>query len=228
VSTVALVVIAKAPEPGRSKTRLCPPCSPEQAAALAEAALRDTLAAVAAAPARRRILALDGEPGSWLPPGFELVAQRDGGLGRRLGHALHAAGGPALVVGMDTPQLTPRLLALAGRMLARPDTDAVLGPAFDGGYWTIGLSRPDPAVFEGVPMSTVGTCREQRRRLRELGLRTAPLPPLRDVDEIADARAVARDWPGTRFARAFARLALRSDDPDRHQPVPVAAGRGGL
>jgi uncharacterized protein len=207
VSAVALVVIAKAPEPGRSKTRLCPPCTPEQAAALAEAALRDTLAAVAAAPARRRIVALDGTPGSWLPAGFELMAQRGEGLGRRLGHALQAAGGPALVVGMDTPQLTPGLLALAGRTLGRPATDAVLGPAFDGGYWAIGLSRPDPAVFEGVPMSTGDTCREQRRRLRELRLRTAGLPPLRDVDEIDDARAVAAAWPGTRFARAFERLA---------------------
>jgi uncharacterized protein len=224
--SVALVVIAKAPEPGRSKTRLCPPCTPEQAAALAEAALRDTLAAVSAAPARRRIVALDGEPGSWLPPGFELVAQRDGGLGPRLGHALEAAGGPALVVGMDTPQVTARLLALAGRTLARPDTDAVLGPALDGGYWTIGLSRPDPAAFEGVPMSRADTCREQSRRLRELGLRTAALPALRDVDEIEDARAVASRWPATRFAHAFARLA--HDAPDRHQAVPIAAGRGVL
>jgi uncharacterized protein len=206
VSAVALVVIAKAPEPGRSKTRLCPPCTPEQAAALAEAALRDTLAAVAAAPARRRIVALDGAPGSWLPPGFELMAQWGEGLGERLGHALQAAGGPALVVGMDTPQVTPDMLAFAGQTLARPGTDAVLGPALDGGYWAIGLSRPDPAVFEGVPMSTADTCREQRRRLRELRLRTAGLPPLRDVDEIGDARAVAGAWPGTRFADAFHRL----------------------
>jgi uncharacterized protein len=206
VSAVALVVIAKAPEPGRSKTRLCPPCTPEQAAALAEAALRDTLAAVAAAPARRRIVALDGAPGSWLPAGFELMAQRGDGLGRRLGHALHAAGGPALIVGMDTPQVTPGLLAFASQTLLRPETDAVLGPALDGGYWAIGLSRPDPAVFEGVPMSTADTCREQRRRLRELRLRTAGLPPLRDVDEIGDARAVAGAWPGTRFADAFHRL----------------------
>jgi rSAM/selenodomain-associated transferase 1 len=229
VSAVALVVIAKAPEPGRSKTRLCPPCTPEQAAVLAEAALRDTLDAVAAAPARRRIVALEGEPGAWLPPGIELVAQRGDGLGQRLGHALQAADGPALVVGMDTPQLTPGLLALAGRTLARPRTDAVLGPALDGGYWIIGLNRPDPAVFEGVPMSRADTCHAQRRRLRQLGLRTADLPPLRDVDEIADARAVAGAWPGTRFSRALDRLVTGlSDAPDGHQAVPVAASRRGV
>jgi uncharacterized protein len=195
-----------------------------QAAPLAEAALRDTLAAVAAAPARRRVVALDGEPGAWLPPGFEVVAQRGQGLGRRLGHALQDADGPAIVVGMDTPQLTPGLLALAAYTLTRPATDAVLGPALDGGYWTIGLSRPEPAVFEGVPMSASDTCREQRRRLRELRLRTAELPWLRDVDEIADARAVAGASPETRFARAFERLAaLPRVTPGSTQPTRPTA-----
>ncbi|MGH2803885.1 MAG: TIGR04282 family arsenosugar biosynthesis glycosyltransferase, partial [Thermoleophilaceae bacterium] len=154
VTPVALVVIAKAPAPGRTKTRLCPPCTPEQAATLAAAALGDTLAAVAAVPARRRLLALDGEPDGWLPSGFELHAQRGAGLGERLGDALMAAGGPALVVGMDTPQLSPALLRLAARRLAAPGVDALLGPALDGGYWTIGLRHPDPAAFDGVPMSS--------------------------------------------------------------------------
>jgi uncharacterized protein len=227
VSQVALVVIAKAPRPGRSKTRLCPPCTAEQAAALAEAALCDTLAAVAATPARRRLLALEGEPGPWLPPGFEVVAQRGKGLGSRLGHALEEAGGPALVVGMDTPQLTPALLARAGASLSRPAVDAVLGPALDGGYWTIGLKRPDRAVFEGVPMSSARTCRAQQGRLARLGLSTAELPWLRDVDTIADARAVARVWPDTSFARAL-RAAALADAADGHQPVPVAAAGGRL
>jgi uncharacterized protein len=204
VSQVALVVIAKSPEPGRSKTRLCPPCTPEQAAMLAEAALRDTLAAVAAAPARRRILALDGEPGAWLPRGFDVVEQRGDGLGERLGHALEEAGGPGLVVGMDTPQLSPALLARAARALHRPRTDAVLGPALDGGYWTIGLRDSDPAVFEGVPMSSDRTCAAQRRRLAELGLRVSTLPWMRDVDTIDDAHAVARACPGSAFAAALA------------------------
>ena len=204
---VALVVIAKAPAPGRSKTRLCPPCTPEQAAALADAALRDTIAAMAAAPARRRIVALDGRPDGWLRPEFELHAQRGEGLAERLGDALIAAGGPALVVGMDTPQLSAALLAEAARRLTQPGIDAVLGPAIDGGYWTIGLRRPDAAAFTGVPMSRADTCEAQRRRLELLGLRTALLPPLRDVDTIDDAAAIARSWPATQFATAIARLA---------------------
>jgi len=96
--TAALVVIAKAPLPGRSKTRLCPPCTPHEAAALAEAALRDTLAAVLAAPVRaRRVLVLDGEPGRWLPAGIEVIAQRGDGLGARLAAAFADVGGSAFL-----------------------------------------------------------------------------------------------------------------------------------
>jgi uncharacterized protein len=200
---VALVIIAKAPAPGRSKTRLCPPFTLEQAAVLAEAALRDTLAAVAATPARRRIVALEGETDGWLPAGFELHPQRGDGLGERLGEALLAAEGPALVVGMDTPQLTPALLRGAARRLTEPGVDAVLGPAVDGGYWTIGLRRPDASAFSGVPMSSSRTCTAQRRRLEALRLHTVDLPPLRDVDTFADAAAVARAYPAREFAAAF-------------------------
>ena len=82
--------------------------------------------------------------------------------------------------------------------------DAVLGPAPDGGYWAIGLSVPDPRAFVGVPMSTAHTGRAQHTRLRMLGLRVALLPALRDVDRIADARAVAKLAPSGRFARALA------------------------
>jgi uncharacterized protein len=221
---VALIVISKAPVPGRSKTRLCPPCEPAEAALLAEAALCDTLAAVAHAPARRRLLVLDGEPGAWLPPGFELHEQRGDGLGERLGHALGLACGPALVVGMDTPQLTPGLLTAAGRRLLKPDVDAVLGPALDGGYWAIGLKRPDERVFEGVPMSTPHTGSVQLLRLRALGLRPAVLPRLRDVDTMDDALRVAREAPATRFARAVRELSAAH--PAHHQqPVPEPARR---
>jgi uncharacterized protein len=203
MSDVALVVIAKAPVAGRSKTRLCPPCTAAEAAELAAAALADTLAAVAATPARRHLLALDGELGA-VPPAFEVIEQRGSGLGQRLGHALVAAEGPALVVGMDTPQLTPAAIASAAARLTRGDVAAVLGPTLDGGYWTIGLNAPDPAVFEGVPMSTDSTCAAQLRRLRQLGMSVASLPAMRDVDTIADARAVARAFPHMAFAAALA------------------------
>lgn len=204
--SAALVVLAKAPVAGRSKTRLCPPCTPQEAALLAEAALRDTLRTVAATPTARRVLVLDGAPGPWLPPGFEVLHQRGHGLDERLAAAFDDVGGPALLVGMDTPQLTPELLADGLRALA--DDDAALGPAPDGGYWAIGLRRPDPRVFLGVPMSVAETGLVQRRRLRALGLSCATLPALRDVDTIADALAAAEAAPGSAFARALAGLEL--------------------
>jgi rSAM/selenodomain-associated transferase 1 len=203
---VNLIVIAKAPRAGRVKTRLCPPCTPHQAAGLAEAALSDTLAAVSGTPARRRVLALEGAPGPWLPRGFDVVGQRGQGLGERLAAAIADAGAPALVVGMDTPQLAPALLSAAASGLGAHD--AVLGPALDGGYWAIGLRRADPAAFAGVPMSTPDTFAAQARRLRELRLRTAILDPLRDVDTFDDALAVGRAAPLTRFAARLRALGL--------------------
>jgi rSAM/selenodomain-associated transferase 1 len=207
--TCALVVIAKAPVAGRCKTRLTPPCTPHDAALLARAALHDTLDAVAAAPAARRVCVLDGEPGDWLPDGFEVIPQRGDGLDERLAHAFGDVGEPALLIGMDTPQVTPALLEAAAGRLDMLDVDAVLGAAPDGGYWALGLRREDPALLRGVPMSTPETCAGQRARLRAYGLRVAELPPLRDVDDIDDARAVARLAPGRRFARALARVEER-------------------
>ena len=101
------VVIAKEPVPGRVKTRLTPPFTPAEAALLAEAALADTLAAVAAAPVSRHVLALDGAPADWLPAGFDVIPQRGGGLDERLAAAFadtHATLPlPMVLVGMDTP-----------------------------------------------------------------------------------------------------------------------------
>ena len=203
MSAPSLIVIAKAPVAGRSKTRLCPPLSADAAAALAQAALLDTLEAVAATPAARRVVALEGMAGAWLDGAFEVVAQRGEGLAARLAAAFEDVGGPAFLVAMDTPQLAPELLARALALFDAADgPDALLGPASDGGYWGIGLRRPRREVFERVPMSSAVTAAAQRERLAALGLRTALLPELRDVDTIADARAVARAAPDTRFAAA--------------------------
>jgi len=211
MSSAALIVIAKEPVAGRVKTRLSPPCSPAEAAALATAALADTLQAVARAPAARQVLALDGRPGAWVPEGFEVIPQCGGGLDARLAAAFAVVGGPALLVGMDTPQVSPALLGRSLAELDEPDVDAVLGECEDGGYWAIGLRESRAEVFEGVPMSREWTARAQRARLRTLGLRHAELPALRDVDTIADARAVARAHPELRFSSALAALTVERE-----------------
>lgn len=200
MSGVDVLVIAKEPRPGFSKTRLTPPLSPTEAASVAEAALTDTLAVVAKVNARRRILVLDGSPGPWLPSGFEVVPQVAGGLDSRLASAFGHTDGPAVLIGMDTPQVSPALLDGAMRALCRQGTDAVLGPAQDGGWWAIGLTAPPPGVFEGVAMSADDTCERQRERLGSLGLSFSELPVLRDIDEIEDARAVAAENPGLRLS----------------------------
>ncbi|MEV7580480.1 TIGR04282 family arsenosugar biosynthesis glycosyltransferase [Streptomyces erythrochromogenes] len=192
-----LLVIAKAPVPGRVKTRLTTQFTPQQAADLARAALEDTLAAVLETPARRRVLVLDGEPGPWIPAGIEVAAQCAGGLDVRLAAAFALAEGPALLIGMDTPQVTPSLLALG---LDFAETDAWFGPADDGGFWALGLAEPDPALLLGVPMSVAHTGEVQRQRLAHAGLAVRDLPELCDVDTPADARRVAAAAPRTRFA----------------------------
>lgn len=198
------IVIAKQPIPGRVKTRLCPPLTPAEAAALAAAALADTIAAVESAAATTRTLCFDGDVTEWLPARWAHRRQRPGGLDVRLADALGSAFGPAMVVGMDTPQLDARLLDSfdADRF------DACIGPTADGGYWTIGLRDPAhaQAALLGVPMSSDHTYSEQVRRLRSLGLSVQVLDELVDVDTIDDAVEVARQAPHTCFAAAFAEL----------------------
>ncbi len=217
---LTLLVIAKAPVPGRVKTRLTPAYTPTQAASLAEASLADTLTALTGVPARRRVVALDGVPGPWLPPCFDVVPQSGGGLDERIAGGFAACTGPTLLVGMDTPQITPRLLApVAGRPW--DGGDAWFGPATDGGFWALGLADPDPALLRGVPMSTARTGRLQRLRLERAGLRVRALPTLTDVDTPEDARAVAAAAPAGRFAARLTALAADARHPARH----AAAGR---
>ncbi|HEX6423187.1 MAG TPA: TIGR04282 family arsenosugar biosynthesis glycosyltransferase [Acidimicrobiales bacterium] len=211
-----MIIVAKEPVPGRVKTRLCPPCTPREAAALAAASLADTLTAARRSGAARVVLALDGRPGPWCPPGVEVVGQGGGGLDRRLTAAWAAATtGAAVLVGMDTPQATAADLDAAMAALADDGADAVLGPASDGGWWAIGLRRPHARAFLGVPMSRPDTGAHQRARLRALGLRTHLLPMRTDVDTWADALAVAGAAPDGGFAAVVRTLAARGPGSDR-------------
>ncbi|MEU1607002.1 TIGR04282 family arsenosugar biosynthesis glycosyltransferase [Micromonospora matsumotoense] len=203
-----VLVLAKTPEPGRVKTRLCPPCTPVQAARVAAAALADTLDTVATATAGTRVLVVDGDHPA--PGGWTRLAQRGGPLGDRLAHAFgdtRTAGTATLLIGMDTPQLTAAHLDDALELLCRPDgPDAVLGPADDGGWWTLGLREPGHAsVLRAIPTSVASTRQLTLAALRHRGLRIHLLPRLRDVDTAADAHAVAASCPpDSRFAVAVA------------------------
>jgi hypothetical protein len=220
-----IVVIGKAPVPGRVKTRLTPPFSAVQAARLAEAALADTLAAAAQVPVAGRTLALDGAPGGWLSPGFGVTPQRGDGLDQRIAAALDDAYArlpvPLVLIGTDTPQVTPELLESAIWPLVHGTADAVFGPAADGGFWLLGLRRPDSRLVTGVPMSAPVTGARQLARLNAAGLRVHLLRCCTDVDEAADALAVACEAPGSLFAAA-----LRAMLPDQALTTFLPAGRG--
>ncbi|WP_324277135.1 TIGR04282 family arsenosugar biosynthesis glycosyltransferase [Blastococcus brunescens] len=209
-----VLVITKAPVPGRSKTRLSPPCSPEQAAAIAAASVADTLDTVRAAPVARRVVALDGRPRDLDLDGFTVVPQPDGDLGARLAaafaDAMDGSSRPTLLIGMDTPQVTPELLdRCAGTLETAGPGTAVLGTAPDGGWWALGLHSAEPAaVLADVPMSRDDTAVRTREALEATGLTVHDLPELTDIDHFPDALAVAAECPpDSRTARVVGSVA---------------------
>ena len=218
-----IVVIAKEPYPGRVKTRLTPPFTPVQAAELAAASLSDTLAAVAETTVARRVVALEGTPGRWLPPGFDVIGQRGAGLDERIAWALADARVtlplPVVLIGMDTPQVTPGLLAAAAEPLVSRSADATFGMAEDGGFWLLGLREVDPGLILGVPMSQPDTGPKQLARLEQAGLRVTMLPQLTDVDTVREAERVAAVTPGSRFAACMARMREPADQAIASRPV---------
>jgi hypothetical protein len=198
-----VLVMAKSPRPGKVKTRLCPPCTPDEAAAVATAALADTLDAVAASGAARKVVALDGRPGPWLPPGFEVIAQRGIDFNERLANAWADTDGPGIQIGMDTPQVTAgELDGLLAALDGSARRQAVLGHALDGGWWVVGWRNAEPrGVFGGVRMSAPTTGAEQERRLLALGFELVRADPKRDIDTVDDLTAVAAAHPRLRTAR---------------------------
>ncbi|MER5262220.1 DUF2064 domain-containing protein [Actinosynnema sp. NPDC002837] len=219
--SASLLVVAKAPVPGLAKTRLCPPATPEEAADIAAAALLDTLDAVLGTPGVRPVVAVTGSLGDARRSAeiravlrrCTVLPQRGGSFADRLANAhadaYRAHGLPVFQIGMDTPQLTPVLLAESvDRLAAR---GAVLGPAADGGWWALGLDDPTVAAnLRSVPMSRSDTGALTLRALGGAGRDIDLLPVLSDVDDMATARDVAAAVPTTRFAAALAHLgALR-------------------
>jgi glycosyltransferase A (GT-A) superfamily protein (DUF2064 family)/SAM-dependent methyltransferase len=204
-----VVILAKEPKPGLVKTRLQSRFSPDEAAQLAAAAVRDTQRAVRASRIPRRILCWDGDPWDFAD-GFEVVRQRTGTLNDRIagafGDIVRHRSARVLLLGMDTPQISSVLLEVDWE-----DCDAILGLSEDGGFWAIGLRTPDAArVFAGIQMSTTRTGSAQLARLLSLGHSVKLLPPLRDIDEPADAAYVADRFPGLEFSQRHAALTRAS------------------
>jgi len=162
------------------------------------APVRDTLRAMLAVPGARRVLAIDGPPADRLPAGFEFMAQRGGDFGDRLAGALadaHAlAALPLLLVRAAALDMTPDVLADAARSLLSGEADAAFGPASDGGFWLLGLRRPDRSLVAGIPGTAAGAApaagagRVLLDRLASAGLRVALAPRL-DIGDVLAGRS---------------------------------------
>jgi uncharacterized protein len=204
----ALIVFAKAPVAGQAKTRLIPALGAEGAAALAARLLQHALAQGAAAGfgAVELCAAPDGTHPALVAAAHEhgvtLTVQGDGDLGARMQRALSrrlATHARVLLIGTDAPALDTPVLRAAAAALATHD--AVFVPALDGGYALVGLARRPEApvrLFDGIAWSTPQVMALTRERLAELGLRTALLAPLPDIDEPADLAHLPPHWPEAR------------------------------
>ncbi|MGA9582384.1 MAG: TIGR04282 family arsenosugar biosynthesis glycosyltransferase [Allosphingosinicella sp.] len=182
-----IVVFAKAPVPGRVKTRLIPALGAEGAAALAREMLERT---VEEALATGLAVELCGEPdaGEWHEawPGLLLTAQGEGGLGERLARAAERVLGeePVLLIGADCPELDRGRLRAAAEALE--EHDAVIHPAQDGGYALLGLQRFDRSVFEGIAWSSAAVAAQTVARIEALGWSLHLGETMRDIDEPDD------------------------------------------
>ncbi|MFN2452617.1 MAG: TIGR04282 family arsenosugar biosynthesis glycosyltransferase [Pyrinomonadaceae bacterium] len=191
----ALAVMIKAPRAGASKTRLVPPLSPIEAAALSVCFLRDTtnnIAGVAAEGGASGIAvytpagaeaAFDG----LLPGNFSLLLQRGEAFGDRLFYAaedLLSVGYESLcLIDSDSPTLSPALLAAAVYSLSRPGDRMVIGPSDDGGYYLIGLKKAHKNLFTNIEWSTAQVLSQTIERAAEINLEVEVLPAWYDVDE---------------------------------------------
>jgi rSAM/selenodomain-associated transferase 1 len=197
--------MAKAPRPGKVKTRLSPPLTPEQAAALNVCFLRDTadnLQQVTEASNSHGVIAYTpvGEEGAFdnlLPPGFRLIAQRGDGFGERLlftCNDLFACGFTSVcLIDSDSPTMPQAALRHAVALLERPGDRVVLGGADDGGYYLIGLKQPHRRLFEQIDWSTERVLHQTLERAKEIGLNAELLQTWYDVDDASTLERLRRE-----------------------------------
>ena len=202
VTDNTLLVVAKRPNPGQTKTRLCPPLTPAQAADLYQCFLLDTLDSIRKVPGVQPWLGFLPKNSrayfEQLAPGIGLISQRGGSLGERLDNLLTEAlaGGAqkAVVMDSDSPTLPPAYITQAFEMLS--GADVVLGPTQDGGYYLIGVKRPQPQLLRTVQMSTPTVLADTLALAKAARLLVALLPAWYDVDTIADLDQLDREIAG--------------------------------
>ena len=229
----ALIVMAKQPEPGTTKTRLTPGLSSEEAAELYEAMLTDIVANLAARTDTDLIIASASEDSiGWFEqafPGIPVVAQRGETLGERLDHvlgnALDDGYDSVFAISSDSPDLPASHLSDAFAMLDADSIDVVLGPSEDGGYWTIGWKQRWTNMVVNVEMSRSDVLDNSVRIATESGARVSLAGEWYDIDEIEDVTRLARGLPSERLPLLSALLAehqaVGSDAPKVSVVIPA-------
>lgn len=197
-----LLVVAKKPSPGQTKTRLCPPLNCKQAADLYECFLCDTLAVMRDVPnVTPKIVYLPQDAHDYfrnLAPDMDLVQQRGESLGERLDNLLTDVlldgADKAVVMNSDSPTLPKAYLIQAFDQLSA--TDVVLGPTLDGGYYLIGVKEPQPRILRDVEMSTPYVLRDTLELARKAGVTVSLLPEWYDVDTVEELHRLRNDISG--------------------------------
>ena len=204
----ALAVMTKAPRAGRVKTRLTPPLTGEEAAALNTCFLRDTAAAITRVASEGRALGIGvytpvGAEEAYqgiLPPAFELVPQRGDAFGERLTFATEDLLGlgfdSVCLINSDSPTVPDQAYAEAVEILTQPGDRIVLGPSDDGGYYLIGLKKVHRVVFEGIDWSTERVLEQTIARASEAGVPVHLLPAWYDVDDRVTLRRICQEFFG--------------------------------
>jgi uncharacterized protein len=240
VASCGIAVMAKASLPGKTKTRLVPPLTFDEAAAFNTAFLQDVAANIAAAGREAPIACYMayGPPGSnaffesHFAPSVGLIESWYPNFGDCLFVAIEAVlargHASAVVLNSDSPTLPTALLVETARVLAGPGDRAVLGPSNDGGYYLLGLKAPHRRLFDDVAWSTDAVARQTRERAAEIGLDVHMLPEWYDVDDVASLQTLRREViegrafaselspaPGSHAAALLGSLLARTDLPQR-------------
>lgn len=226
-----LLVFVKAPSPGAVKTRLLPAWSPAEAAGLYQALVRDTLEAVR--PLREVLVVVAYAPDAafpdvgWLDGSLALVHQEGRTLGERLTHgfawAFRQGARRVAAIGSDAPDLSGAWVRQAFGELQH--ADVVVGPARDGGYHLIGLSRPQPALFAGMPWSSPRLLARTLEQAARLGLRLRCVDPIDDLDTPQDVERYLKGLsrrPASCTARYLLSRGAGGSGRSRRGPHPAA------
>ncbi len=237
----ALAIMTKAPRAGQVKTRLTPPLSAEEAAALNVCFLRDLSASIdQAGPDARGIgcytpVGAEEAYRDILPSRFQLIAQREGDLSQRVAGALEdllsIGFGAVCLINSDSPTAPVAVFAEAVRILSLPDDQLVLGPSDDGGYYLIGMKKLSPRLFEGIDWSTDRVLTQTLERAAEIGLAVHLLPACYDVDDRNTLRTLCDELFGPNESekpalapatRAFLREIVEREGRERIWPLDPA------